>query len=180
MLQDIRMVFDAAQGCFDLALVSDAQGNQDLQDDSGLFTAVVISLFTDARAHDDDTLPDDWPGQPESAKDRRGWWGDGLMADADASGPLGSRLWLLWREKDLPAVVARARQYAQEALQWLTALGYAVTVEASALRVEDRHIGIDVSVSQAGQDVPGRNWHFVYDYANARPETVSLGIAEAV
>ena len=179
MLQDIRLNFDSEQGCFDLVLDSDAQGNRDLQDDPGLFTAVVISLFTDARAHDDDILPDDWPGQPELSKDRRGWWGDGLTADADASGPIGSRLWLLWREKDLPAVVARARQYAQEALEWLTALGYAVTVDASALRVEERHIGIDVSVAEAGQDAPGRNWHFVYDYAKAQPEVVSLGISEA-
>lgn len=179
MLQDIRLNFDSEQGCFDLVLVSDAQGNRDLQDDPGLFTAVVISLFTDARAHDDDVLPDSYAGQPEDAKDRRGWWGDGLTADADTSGPIGSRLWLLWREKDLPSVVVRAQQYAQEALAWLTAQGYVVSVQAAASRVEERHIGIDVSVSPAGQDVPGRNWHFVYDYAKSQPEVVSLGISEA-
>lgn len=177
MLQDLRLTFDSATAAFDLVLSGSAQTGYDLEGDQGLFTAVVISLFTDARAHDDDSLPDDRPGQPEAEKDRRGWWGDGLTADADASGPMGSRLWLLWREKDLPAVVARAQQYAEESLAWLSPLGYVVSVSASAIRVESRHIGISVSVAQAGQDVAGRAWVFEYDYANASPTRISLGIS---
>lgn len=177
MIQDIRLVFDSSRMDFDLALGSGARG-RDLEGDPGLFTAVVISLFTDARAHDDDVLPDDRAGQPEAEKDRRGWWGDALRADADRSGPLGSRLWLLWREKDLPSVVARAQSYAQEALRWLSDLGYVVTVSAGARRVQARHIGISVSVAPAGQDVPGRAWFFEYDYANALPSRVRFDITE--
>ena len=177
MLQDLRLTFDSTTAAFDLVLSGSKATGFDLEGDPGLFTAVVISLFTDARAHDDDSLPDDRPGQPEAEKDPRGWWGDGLTADADASGPMGSRLWLLWREKDLPAVVARAQQYAEESLAWLSPLGYVVSVSASAIRVESRHIGISVSVAQAGQDVAGRAWVFEYDYANASPTRISLGIS---
>lgn len=77
----------------------------DLQGDDGLMTAVIISLFTDARAHDDDPLPDERVGV---SSDRRGWWGD-CLPDAQGEQTLesiGSRLWLLWREKDLDSVVA--------------------------------------------------------------------------
>ena len=41
----------------------------DLATEEGLYTAVVISLFTDARADKDDELP---AGENDS---RRGWWG---------------------------------------------------------------------------------------------------------
>ena len=86
-------------------------------------------------------------------------------------------LWLLWREKDLPAVIVRAQQYAEESLAWLKALGYVVSVSAAAVRVETRHIGISVSVAQAGQDTADSAWVFEYDYTTARPTTVSLGTA---
>ena len=46
----------------------------DLKPDNGLYTAVLISLFTDARARDDDALPD--VISEEDFPNRRGWWGD--------------------------------------------------------------------------------------------------------
>ena len=106
---DICLHFDQENGLFD-ALLSGPLA--DLQGDDGLMTAVIISLFTDARAHDDDPLPDERVGV---SSDRRGWWGD-CLPDAQGEQTLesiGSRLWLLWREKDLDSVVARARQYAE-------------------------------------------------------------------
>jgi len=44
--------------------------NGDLAHDGGLETAVLMSLFTDRRARDDDKLLD------EEARDKKGWWGD--------------------------------------------------------------------------------------------------------
>jgi len=91
----------------------------DLAGDDGMRTAIVISLFTDARAGDDDVLP-----QPGG--DRRGWWGDTYaQIPGDAQ---GSKLWLLDREKQLPSVLARAQQYATDALQWLIDDGVASAV----------------------------------------------------
>lgn len=94
--------------------------------------ALVISLFTDARAQADDTLP----GGPGS--DPRGWWGDGL---ADAQ-PLGSRLWLLSREKVIPETLRRVEDYAREALQWLVTDGYFTALEVTAERLDAPEGGI--------------------------------------
>ncbi len=119
-----------------------------LAEDIGLESAVLILLFTDRRARDDDSIPD-------GSGDRRGWW---------ASPQLGSRLWLLEREKSLQSVVVRAREYCIEALQVLIDEGVAdaidvVTgwVEASGVITETRtatsfsHIlGIGVTVHRPG------------------------------
>ena len=94
----------------------------DMSTDDGLRTAVILSLFTDRRAEDDDDLPDE-------GQDRRGWWADAWpQVDGDR---IGSRLWLLSREKVVPEVLQRAREYAEEALAWLVDDGI-----ASAVRVE--------------------------------------------
>lgn len=94
-----------------------------LEQDDGLETAVLISLFTDRLAGVDDVLPDD-------SGDRRGWFGDSF---ADVDGDLiGSRLWLLAREKQLPVVLQRAREYARESLQWLIEDGIARSVDVQA------------------------------------------------
>jgi len=80
-----------------------------LDDSEELATAFRIALFTDARALDDDVLPD-------GGEDRRGWWAD-MDAEALWNGwPIGSRLWLLAREKITAETVTRAEQYCREAL----------------------------------------------------------------
>jgi len=99
---------------------------QDLESDGGLETAVIISLFTDRRANEDDVLPD------SNNLDRRGWWGD--LTSGFENDQIGSRLWLLEREKTIPNVVIRAKQYAEEALQWLVNDGVAVKIEVEAER----------------------------------------------
>lgn len=70
---------------------------------------VLISLFTDARAEDSDTLPD-------GSGDQRGWPGD-TFYDA----PWGSKIWLLYRENLTDEVRNRAVKYAQDALAWMLA-----------------------------------------------------------
>ncbi len=90
----------------------------DLASDGTLRTAVVLSLFLDARAKDDDEIPD-------GSADRRGWWADAYGQLPDT---IGSRLWLLSREKQLASVLARAKEYAEEALAWLVADGVARSV----------------------------------------------------
>jgi phage gp46-like protein len=70
--------------------------------------AVLISLFSWAKSHDDDGVV---------APYRQGWWGDTF---SNVSGDrIGSRLWLLQREKLTNEAVSRAKSYAEEALQWL-------------------------------------------------------------
>lgn len=124
-MTDIALLWDNDAFGADLAL---AEG--DLATDDGLRTAFIISLFTDARARGDDPLPQD-------GADLGGWWGD-AFADAD-EGPLGSRLWLLNREKKVGSTLLRARDYAAEAVQWLIRTGVCssidVEVEAQGSRL---------------------------------------------
>lgn len=164
---DIALTYDADLMAFDLCIGGPA-ASPDLEGDSGLLTAVIISLFTDARAHADDPLPDERVGQ---ASDRRGFWGDGLHDPSSAfqaPASIGSRLWLLWREKDLDEVVARADMYAREALSWLEDEGWVKSLAVSAERVQKAYLGISVSLLPAGGEAPGREWRFLYDYTRAR------------
>lgn len=145
---------EAAQG-FDIAL--DAATGQLVTDD-GLTTAVLISLFTDARAAADDALPD-----PAGA--RRGWWGDALAADGQ---PWGSKLWLLRREKCTAATAARAQAYAAAALAWLVRerIAARVEVEAEALPAEQRIALAITIVRPAGERVEYR-WRNLWEDGHA-------------
>jgi phage gp46-like protein len=64
---------------------------------------------------------------------RWGWWGDGL--DGQTNDQIGSRLWLLSRAKVTQQTVIRAREYAEEALQWLVDDGVATRVTVTAERM---------------------------------------------
>jgi len=129
---DIRISPSALTKYFDCGL-----DGADLATDSGLETAVVISLFTDRRAEDTDQIPD-------GTADRRGWWGDSF-AD-DGGDRIGSRLWLLGREKQLPSVAKRAETYAKEALQWLIDDGISSRVTVVAEFVRTGVLGLSVEI----------------------------------
>lgn len=110
-----------------------------LVSDDGLETAVILSLFTDRQAQPDDPLP----GRED---DRRGWWGD---AFPDVPGDrIGSRLWLLWREKQTSANLVRAELYATEALAWLVADGVARSVDVVASIPRNGVLGLDIAISR--------------------------------
>jgi len=104
--------------------------------DDGLRTAILISLFTDARALADDALP-------SADADPRGWWGNAYPSiEGDRAAELGSRLWLLERAKTVANVPVKAREYAREALQWLIDDGIAASIDVTAER--QRNGGTDV------------------------------------
>lgn len=107
----------------------------DLATDDSLRTAVNISLGTNRRARDDDALPADLGGGPA---DRGGWWGDLLVDDDAPPGDLiGSRLWLLAREKLTPATQRRAEAMCSEALDWMIQTRVAASVEVATLRARN-------------------------------------------
>lgn len=131
-MTDLRTIFIDMDKGADLALEAFA-----LAADDGLETAVILSLFSDARALDDDKLP---AGQ----SDRRGWWGD---AWAEQQGDrFGSRLWLLRPAKQLQQSLNLARDYAEEALAWLTADGVASRVEVETFIPRDEVMGMIVRI----------------------------------
>lgn len=105
-LSDLALTWSITRGAADLSLI-----DNDLASDRGLETAMMLSLFLDRRAEDDDVPPsgDD--------RDRRGWWADAFVLPG--GGRYGSRLWLLDRSKLDGDTRLSAREYALEALAWM-------------------------------------------------------------
>lgn len=104
--------------------------------DDELTRAVMISLFSWARAHDDD--------QVEGSR-RFGFWGDSYE---DVDQTTGSRLWLMSRSKILPDTVERCRKYAQSALQWMVDDGVADSVSVQAERNGLDRIDMVITISR--------------------------------
>lgn len=113
---DIALI--QTEGGFDIDL-----SGPDVKQDRGLRTAIIISLFTDRQAEPDDNIPD-------GSENRRGWWADVFMGPDGSK--IGSRLWLLSREKQTRDVLGRAVAYARESLQWLVVDGVARWIDVSA------------------------------------------------
>lgn len=112
-MSDIRTVW-VESTCEGEWMIADG----DLLTGDDLQTGMIISLFTDRQARADDDTDD---------SDRRGWWGD-TGSDYD----IGSRLWLLKRQKLTVAVARRAEDYVREALQWMKDDGVVAGVDVRA------------------------------------------------
>lgn len=97
--------------------------NGDFVPGGGLETALLISLFTHARA-DAALAPELEP------QDLGGWWGE------DLGDPFGSLLWLTNRAKRLPETAARAQEWVRNALAWLTREGIVERVDVTTDYVE--------------------------------------------
>jgi phage gp46-like protein len=108
---DLALNYNPQLQAFDLAI-----GGADLVSEDTLASAVLVSLLCDRLAATYEVKP---------GEDRRGWWAD---AYADNQHQTGSRLWLLEREKQLPGVVLRCKQYCEEALQWFIEDGLAKAI----------------------------------------------------
>lgn len=137
----MRLVL-AADGTVDLVL-----GPSGIEAGTGLGSAVIVSLLTDARAGVDDVLPDARAGGGLIQPDRRGWAGDAL---SEIPGDrIGSHLWLLGREKQTESVRLRAIDYARAALQWLIDDGYAVSIDIEAFWSQAGRLDLSVTIHQA-------------------------------
>lgn len=103
-----------------------------------LVQATLISLFSWRKSNDDDGV--DIPN-------RQGWWGDTFASETNDR--IGSRLWLLRREKLTDDVVARAREYAEESLQWMIDDALASAVNVSTDR-ENNRLNMSVGIVRPG------------------------------
>lgn len=115
-MTDIALTWIDGQG--DIAIEQD-----ELVLDDSLTNAIIISLFTDLRVD----------GQ-------RGWWGDSFDR------PIGSKLWLLNREKQLAEVLEDAKAYAEEALQWLIDDKLVQAIEVTASNPETALLLLSVAI----------------------------------
>jgi len=131
----------------------------DLAVDEGLWTAVALSLFCDARARADDELP-------EAGADPRGW---PLEAVGDR---WGSRLWLLERAKATADSAALARGAALDALAWLAEDDVAESVDVEA-ELSGSGLGLVVTIARGA----ARRWSELW--AGLERGETSRGLAGA-
>lgn len=145
----------------DIALTKDADGRLDISlegadvaQDTGLRTAVIMSLLSDRLANVGDELPG-------GGTDRRGWWADAWSSvDGDR---FGSRLWLLAREKDLAIVRNKAETYAREALTWLIEDGVASAVSVEASTVRSGLLGLFIEIERRDGGAESLQLEYVWE-----------------
>lgn len=121
----------------DAALIMGPQGGDvaveagDLRLEEGLASAVLLSLFTDARPEGASLL---------DGADVRGWWAE------DEGDPYGSLLWTLDREKTTTGYLARVREAASAALEWIVLEELAERVEVEVRLVSPGHVLLGVQL----------------------------------
>jgi phage gp46-like protein len=136
---DISLTFDPTTATCDWTITSGqiTEGND-------LETAVLISLFTDARAA---------PGyvSADGTNDLHGFWGDTYSQTN-----WGSRLWQLDRASisNRPVILQAAQNYATEALQWLIDDGVAATISATVSFLTPNTISLSVTITEPSKGNP--------------------------
>jgi phage gp46-like protein len=136
-MSDLRLDWTPAIAGADLAF-----DGFDFAVDGGLRSAVIISLFSDARVAADDL--------PAGEDDPRGFWADGV-APSEPGDNTGSRLWLLERAKLTDADLRRAEDLAREALAWMIQDGVAKRITARARRLREgatAGLGLQIAVER--------------------------------
>lgn len=124
------------------------EASGDLQQGDDLETAILISLFTDRLARDDDDFDGD---------DRRGWWGD-----TGEDYAIGSRLWLLRRQPLTVATANKAEDYAKEALQWLIDDGVVASISPVTQIVFPNRLNLFITYQQPGQQAASKHYFWVW------------------
>lgn len=130
---DIRMIVE--DGIADIVVL-----DGDLEADDTLRTAVLISLFTDTRAGDEEDIPD-------GGEDRRGWWAQERL-EPEIGEPFGSLLWLLERSKVTNENLALAEEFSQNALEWLITQEIADAVDSTASRLDGTIVLLEVTITR--------------------------------
>ncbi|MCP4352283.1 MAG: hypothetical protein GY795_43045 [Desulfobacterales bacterium] len=122
--------------CFAMDGLCDARIIDGALDVSDSFeTSVIVSLFTDRRADPEDRLS-------EGNHSLRGCWVDDY-SDGDQ---IGSKLWMLEREKQTEETRLRAIEYASDALQWFVKDGIAKSVSVDAEWADMGHLVFDIEI----------------------------------
>jgi len=109
--------------------------------ESGLATAVMISLFTDR-------APNGADGDPVG----KGYWADSLSEWPGFI--LGSYLWKLQRAKTTVGALRDAETWAKDALAWMVADGVASSVTADAVVAATGVIHLRVAVMPPDESSP--------------------------
>jgi phage gp46-like protein len=118
--------------------------------------AVIISLFSWRRANKDDDLP---------ASNKYGWWGDTYPQEINDR--IGSRLWLLSRAKLTDETVLKAKEYAEESLQWLIDDGAATEIMVQLERQSIDRLALGIKIIRGDKAAIDIRFTDIWNYINA-------------
>lgn len=148
-LGDLALTWSIATADADLSLI-----DGDLAVDRGLETAVLLSLFLDRRAENDDVPPSG------DQNDRRGWWADQFATvEGDR---IGSRLWMLSRSVITGETARRAEEYVREALAWMIEDRVVASIGVE-IEVTTSNLFIAVTLARPGKDPVAFRFAGVWD-----------------
>lgn len=110
-----------------------------------LDTAVILSLFCDARADVHADIP--------AGTDRRGWWAEAYF---DTPDEWGSGLWQVLTKKATQTALAYAQRACERSLRWLIVDGICKDVEVETWWIEGRqgYLGILVKLYKPDETAP--------------------------
>jgi phage gp46-like protein len=130
---DMALTYNPNIGMLDISFA-----NGDIVYAPDIQTAVILSLFTDARAPNS-FIP------PDRSQDRRGSWQDYYDVT-----PTGSLLWTLRRAiiTDDTTLLNLAKTYALQSLQWLKTAGVVDTINVSTSWLNREALAISVTVTE--------------------------------
>lgn len=123
---DIKIIYDIYG---DLSII-----NGEIEIDDTIQSAIIVSLFTDARIQD----------SIESDVDRRGFWGDAQIDDDRET--TGSLLWRLERSTITDTAIEDRKRYCSDALRWLISDGIADTIDVFVDRSSTNVNGLKTTI----------------------------------
>ncbi len=121
----------------------------DLVRETGLRTAILVSLFSDARA------PEDLALLPDGSNDPRGWWAE------DSGDPFGSLLWLEDRGKVTDESAEKMRSAAENGLAWLVSEGLASAVRVRSVLTRGETPRVELAIEIDRSDAV--RWSGIWD-----------------
>lgn len=131
-MADIALKWDGTKADLDF-------GDLDINSDESLKTTILLCLFTDKRVGEE-----------------RGCWIDSYEGES-----LGSRLWLIDREKRIGDVPLKANEYVKESLQWLINDGIVKSIKVDSVLNGQNLLDIPIEVTKPN----GSKVSFKFDLA---------------
>lgn len=129
-----------------------------LATDSSLESVVLLSLFTDAEATQQEI-------KAAGLDRQQGWWADADSLREPGVRRMGSKLWLLSRGKTTLETLRRAEGYIRDSLTWLIDKGIVATVSVVTTRPRPGVVGIDLTLTRPSKLLPAykRFWEIRHD-----------------
>lgn len=118
-----------------------------LGNDQSLETVVILSLFTNAGATEQEI-------RSAGLNTNLGWWADSPSLREPGRRPWGSKFWLLSRGKTTLETLRRLEGYVVSALQWLIDEGIVATVSCTATRLRPGVVGLDLTLTRPNKLLP--------------------------